>query len=287
MLEPSGANILNGMGRKFMSLDSPIMRGILLLKFRGATLVDELKLLYAVMAAGAKYVMGIRGITPMLPGKSVVVLRGEGLTFYVRPNTSDLIVTLFSESYELRRWFLPHAKGIVVDVGAYIGGYTIRACKQADLVIAIEPQEENYRMLKRNVEANCKNNVILVRKAIGDRKGLIKLVTPPNFHAGTHIVFQEEGSNAYEVEVDTLDNILSELGINKVDFLKIDIEGAEVMAFKGMVNTLKRTKYLFIELRRETLWLLEEFQRLGFKVLDRKDYLDFANYFLQNLGLEK
>jgi hypothetical protein len=57
----------------------------------------------------------------------------------VRARTPDLYTVAVAERYELEKWFKPLAKGVVVDVGSYIGTYTVRALKTADLVIAVEP----------------------------------------------------------------------------------------------------------------------------------------------------
>mgnify|MGYP000689842134 CR=1 FL=1 len=55
----------------------------------------------------------------------------------------------------------------MVDVGAYIGKYTIFACKRAEKVIAIEPIPVNFAVLKQNVRLNfCESKVFLVNKAI-------------------------------------------------------------------------------------------------------------------------
>lgn len=58
-----------------------------------------------------------------------------------------------------------YSKGIVVDIGANYGVYTLIAAKQADTVIAIEPNSEILDVLKTNIEINCKNNnnVILIK----------------------------------------------------------------------------------------------------------------------------
>ncbi len=84
------------------------------------------------------------------------------------------------------------------------------------------------------------------------------------------------------VEADTLDNMIRELGIDRIDFLKIDIEGAEAEAIHGMKETLKNTNYLMIELRPSTLWLINELNKLGFKVLDCVNYGNVINVFLRN-----
>lgn len=74
------------------------------------------------------------------------------------------------------------------------------------------------------------------------------------------------------VKADTLDNIVKELKIDHIDLLKIDIESAEAEAIHGMEETLKITRYLMIELRSSTLWIINELNKIGFKIIDCIDY---------------
>jgi len=81
----------------------------------------------------------------------MIVKSWDNFLFYIRPRTSDLYAVCCEEVYELENWFKPFVKGIVVDVGAYIGTYTVRAMYSADLVIAIEPLPYNFRILQTNI----------------------------------------------------------------------------------------------------------------------------------------
>ncbi|MEM2767827.1 MAG: hypothetical protein QXQ47_05905 [Candidatus Bathyarchaeia archaeon] len=67
--------------------------------------------------------------------RNKIVKTWDEFLFFVRARSPDLYATAIAERYELEKWFKPLAKGVVVDVGAYIGTYTVRACKSADLVI--------------------------------------------------------------------------------------------------------------------------------------------------------
>jgi FkbM family methyltransferase len=133
------------------------------------------------------------------------------------------------------------------------------------------------------VRLNCpKGNVILVNKAISDRKGkgMIKVPKLGNktFSGRASMLnksYHYEQARTYMIEMDTLDNIVSSLGIRKIDLLKIDIEGAEVFAFKGMKKTLEITDKLMIEIQPGNEWLIDELVKIGFKLVDRKG----MNYF--------
>ena len=254
-------------------------------KVRADDLSNQLKLWFTpinyLVHRGKASCLGV-----YVPGeKAFKVKTWDGYTFLIRPRTEDLsLALLLGEHYELTKWFLPNAKGIVVDIGANIGGYTIRACQNSSLVVAIEPLFDVFKILEYNVKMNCpKGNVILVNKAISDRRGKATIKVPKlgrkTFSGRASILdkksYHYEQTQAYVIETDTLDNIISSLSIRKIDFLKIDIEGAEAVAFRGMKRTLKNTRYLMIEIRPENKWLINELQKMGSKLIDRKG----MNYF--------
>ncbi len=73
------------------------------------------------------------------------------------------------------------------------------------------------------------------------------------------------------------------LGIDHIDFLKIDIEGVEAEAIHGMKETLKITKYLMIELRPSTLWMVEEFiNNLNYEIIDCVNHGAVTNFLFLN-----
>jgi len=215
-----------------------------------------------------------------IPGKKPLVIRTwDGFRFVIRPGTTDLgHATLVPELYELNKWFLPNVRGIVVDVGANVGGYAVRACRGADLVVAIEPLPDVFELLRHNVSLNCtRNNVFLVQKAISGRKGYVELKVPKvyRYYASGYASITRDSDLIYKVEADMLDNIIDSLDIKKVDLLKIDIEGAEAIAFKGMKRTLEITDKLMIEIQPGNEWFIDELRRLGFRLIDKKE----INYF--------
>jgi hypothetical protein len=87
-----------------------------------------------------------------------------------------------------------------------------------------------------------------------------------------------EGAPSLTIEADTLDNILQELGVSKVDMLKIDVEGYVFKSLPGMVESLRRTRWLFIELIGSDLQSVTVLRRLGFKLQSRHG----ANFLFKN-----
>ncbi len=209
-------------------------------------------------------------------GRNIIVRHRYGPYFLVRANTSDLFHVALEEDYELKKWFLPYAKGIVVDVGAYIGKYTVFACKKEEVerVIAIEPLPPNFLSLIANVKLNsCYDKVVLVNSAVSQSKGYAEMCIPIGgaSQLGLETARIEKQSTKcklkYVVATNTLDDITK--GLERIDFLKIDIEGHVMEALPGMMNTLSKTKYLFVELLGRDVKAVSAFMQLGFKLKDR------------------
>lgn len=152
-----------------------------------------------------------------------------------------LIEQFVSNIYE-RKYHLTKSD-IILDLGAHFGVFTVKAATEVGdegRVIAIEPEKDNLALLQKNIEANSLKNVMVVPKGVWNKRDKMKLYLANGVHVGHSLVSDRvERDKFIEIEVDTLDNILEELGITRVDFIKMDIEGAEIEALKGMSKTLK------------------------------------------------
>ncbi len=239
---------------------------------RPITLRDQKCLVDASLAWLSDLLRGLRKPLESHLRCNMIVKTWDGFLFIVRARTPDLYTVAVAERYELENWFKPLAKGVVVDVGAYIGTYTVRALKTADLVIAVEPLPLNFKALKVNVGLNDharRGDVILVEKAVAEAKGKTRIFIPLMETIGTSVATLRyiEGAPSLTIEADTLDNILlQELGVSKVDLLKIDVEGYVFKSLPGMVESLRRTRWLFIELMGSDLQSVTVLRRLGFKL---------------------
>lgn len=189
-----------------------------------------------------------------------------------------------SDSYEkeLRDYF-NIKKGIFVDIGANLGKYSVIVGRQLNKkgeVVAIEPHPYNFRMLKKNIKLNKLDNVILKKMACSKSKDILDLYLDEVglCGGGGHSLVKKMGNNKISVKVDTLDNILKELGIKKIDLIKIDVEGAEVDVLKGTVKTLKRyhPKIIFEAWNNKCLKKVEEvLYKFNYKIKKIND----TNYF--------
>mgnify|MGYP000129571030 CR=1 FL=1 len=129
---------------------------------------------------------------------------------------------------------------IFVDVGAGVGRYTVRMSKWYELVYAIEPLPEHVRILKKNLELNNVDNVIVIPYAAYD-----KSTTLPIYLGGlsSSTVRRHDMKDYIIVKAERLDKL-----VHKADVIKIDVEGAEFEVVKGAEKLLKSDKpFLVIE----------------------------------------
>jgi len=133
---------------------------------------------------------------------------------------------------------------IILDIGASMGWY---ACKVSELagergkIIAIEPNPYNYYYLKKNVKINNLNNIILLNLGIWSCKKKLKFRCNKYGSSLKNIINSRENNNIIEIDVDTIDNIVSNLKLERVNLIQMDIEGSEIEALKGAKETLKKS----------------------------------------------
>lgn len=167
---------------------------------------------------------------------------------------------------------------IVVDIGAHVGIFTVKAASKAKTVIAIEPDPINYSLLVSNIERNNLKNVSTLNVAVSDFNGKARL------HVGSASVFptltpelislEHHARRKYDryvmVKVRTLDELLKETDLSRVDFMKIDVEGAELQVLKGARETIKNNSKVYLALA------AEHYELQPLDVLDYLHYRGFA-----------
>jgi FkbM family methyltransferase len=133
---------------------------------------------------------------------------------------------------------------VVLDIGANIGYYTLIFGKfvgEEGKVFAFEPEPNNFALLKKNVEINGYKNVILVQKAVSNKTGKIRLYLNKD-NMGAHTIYDSgDGHRCIEIEAIQLDDHFKDYD-GKIDFIKMDIEGAEGGAIQGMCNLLNKNQ---------------------------------------------
>ena len=139
---------------------------------------------------------------------------------------------------------------IVVDVGANIGLHTLNMARivgNTGQVFAFEPDPSNFKILEKNVKVNNYQNIILEQKAVGDKHGRTTLYQSD--HPGMHRIFPQTklAKGQVQVELTSLDKYFIDSNLaDKINFIKIDVEGLEFSVLKGMKNILKNNKKIKI-----------------------------------------
>lgn len=119
----------------------------------------------------------------------------------------------------------------VVDVGAYVGEFTRAAAEVADRVIALEADPDTYPALERNTGALA--NVETVMLALSDEEGESEFRSAANPTESSLIDVDEGAFETVPIETGRLDEFLEQQGIERVEFLKMDAEGAEPEVLAG------------------------------------------------------
>jgi FkbM family methyltransferase len=135
-----------------------------------------------------------------------------------------------------------HSGDIVLDAGANVGVFTRKALwAGASKIIAIEPGPENLECLRRNFAAEIADGrVVLYPKGIWDKDDVLRLSVDPVSSARDSFVRPIENAQYVEVPLTTVDKLVAELHLPRVDFIKMDIEGAEQKALHGARGTIAK-----------------------------------------------
>ena len=138
-----------------------------------------------------------------------------------------------------------HAGDVVLDCGASDGDFTRQALGAgAQTVVAIEITPSSAECIRRNLAAEtAAGRVIVYAKGVWDKDDTLTLNVDDNNFAANSVVMRPESSHpGVSVPLTTIDKLVAELKLPRVDFIKMDIEGAEVRALAGAHETIARFK---------------------------------------------
>ncbi len=215
----------------------------------------------------------------------------HGIKAIPRKGSSDFFMFFVSREQDVKSKLLMNENETFVDVGANIGSYSLRIANdyknKGVKVIAIEAHPENFKALDKNVRCNNFTNVKIINKAVCDHKGIVTLYerSHDGSRAGSDMYslfntylhssnFVLPHGKKLQLECDTLDSILAD---HKVDAMKIDIEGAEVLALKGATNILKHLRKIIVEIHGDNFHKVHE-------ILKRSNFnLEVSNEAMQHI----
>jgi len=130
---------------------------------------------------------------------------------------------------------------VVFDIGASIGAVTAAFAKRFPngRVVAFEAAPSVHRSLRETVRRSTGAPISVVESAVGSQPGVMRFHEDGN---GSGWGFLSEELGGVSVPVTTVDNAVTSLGIERVDFIKIDVEGGELGVLQGATSTLTRDR---------------------------------------------
>jgi FkbM family methyltransferase len=144
---------------------------------------------------------------------------------------------------------LVHPSDVCLDIGANIGvvSLILADLAPAGSVFAFEPGAGNLRYLERNVLDNHGRNITIEPVGLYDKPGTLRLHVDAAHPGGAHIAGTEvRGEASEEITVVALDDWIGASGLERLDVIKMDIEGAELRALDGAHSVLSRFRPLLI-----------------------------------------
>jgi FkbM family methyltransferase len=207
------------------------------------------ELIYTVLLKPPPLRRAANAVIKLLLPRNVTV--GNAL-IWINPNDPVISGALRFGVYEPEEiaFFRAHLAGRMtfIDVGANVGLYTGIALSNRDFhgtVLALEPDEESRHYLRQTVESNIASNrqasVIVCDLAASDHQGTLTLYKNPQNKGDNRIYPDPLLHEARVVPTDTLDNITRSHGIESVQFLKIDVQGAEALVIGGAQRLLRNS----------------------------------------------
>jgi len=182
--------------------------------------------------------------SPQVGGLSELVL--DGFSLFVRADDRDI-----GEGVSSTRVYEPHVTRVVrellrsgdtfVDVGANIGYFTnLAACLvgASGFVLALEPMDKNVQLILRSLERNALTHVRVLACAASDRDGRVAMRTDPGTSNGQAMATGMADRQAMYAQALRLDDVTRDLA--RIDLVKLDIEGFELLAWRGFREGLAR-----------------------------------------------
>lgn len=171
------------------------------------------------------------------------------------PNAQEPIAfsLLISGDYEPEvlalLWHRLHPGDTALDIGANVGVFTLPLATRvgpSGKVIAVEASPPVFQYLDRNVRENQLTNVLPLHAAAADQPGEVSFFEAPAHSFGMSGLGNLAGSTTHRVSARTVDEIVSAAGCERVAAMKVDVEGFEVLVFKGARGLIERRELNFI-----------------------------------------
>ena len=179
-----------------------------------------------------------------------VKYRNSYNNLYIESDTPYATKTFLAATYdfyiETQRLSILPPKPIIIDIGANIGQYSIAVKSffpKAELY-SVEPDPNVFKLLMNNTKSL--KSITTYNYALASKTGSIDFYVNKEFSEWSSII--KQGYNVNKIRVKAIKGDTLFANLKYIDLLKIDVEGAELEVIRGLVKTLKKSKYLLIEL---------------------------------------
>lgn len=192
--------------------------------------------------------------------KSPVTMKWlDGLLFKVYP-TNEICRAIYVNGYydpnmvAVLRSFISDGSTFI-DVGANCGYISLPLHKfiGTGKIVAIEPSSRDYKRLVENIELSKLQHIVQsINIAVGDRIGRKSMIIASEERSGSNTLGQMfafkgiEKDKTEDVNVTTLDNIVESENLQRVDVVKLDVEGSEARCIAGAIETVKKFQPVFV-----------------------------------------
>ncbi len=228
-------------------------------------MTKKIKTLFKLIKTVKNYPIYILDFLGFKNGKVITYKLYNGLRYQVRGGTTDRFI--INEIW-LHKTYTPYGfeikeNDIVIDVGAHIGIFTIFAahCAKNGKIYAFEPVKENFQLMKKNLSLNRKKNVFAFNRAVSNSEGNVNLYVSKERNRGQNSFIKL--ADNYETRIVDKMNFKKIIKtLPRVDFLKMDCEGAEYdILFSLSKNEMKKIKKISMEYHNYALRNGEEIAR--------------------------
>jgi FkbM family methyltransferase len=220
-------------------------------------------------------------------------LNGTALSFFF-PSMAQGLQT--AKSYLVD--YTPKEGDVVLDCGAYCGITTYlfsKAVGETGRVYALEPDALSYKMLLKNIDKHGLTNVIPVKKGIWSTTTKLDFNAEGNLGGSVSSILERDFyKKVSEIEVISLSDFYREYGLSRLDFIKMDIEGAEIDVLKGAKDFIREhnlnfaiASYHVVDGKESYIELENIFSELGYdfetyKIFEGQNFGNLVTYARKN-----
>ena len=181
-------------------------------------------------------------------------------------------------------------QGIFLDIGANTGQHSLFMSRHVKEIHAFEPWEPVLKRLRRHVEINALSNVVIHGFGLGDKNSKQQFYRPPDSNLGTGSFVKEFAStNSPDsiLEIRVGDEVLETAGVGSVALIKMDIEGYEKLALKGLERTLRRYRPIIefeLSTDPQSPVSVKSYEELRSLFPEKYEFMTFAEHSNPNTG---